>query len=238
MDAKSTDASSPELKSSFDELAGMVFSEMTLDTVLEMVIALAVGVVPSANAGSVTLMGAGPPHTRASTSDQARAVDLVQYENDRGPCLSAIRERRVVTGNLSEASDWPEVAFAARQFGIESVLSLPLGEAFGALNLYGARDGFGKDDIAIGQQFARQSVAVVANATSFARAELVNQHLQDALVTRDTIGQAKGVLRERHGYDDQAAFDELRRRSQQHRRKLREVAEDVIASAPLRRTSE
>lgn len=230
------DQSSAELQKSFAELSGMIFSETSLDAVLEVVIGLAVGVVPSADAGSVTLMGGGPPRTRASTSQEASGIDRVQYESNRGPCLTAIRERRIVSANLSDVTEWPEVANAAKRCGVSSVLSLPMGEAFGALNLYGKTDVFGEDDIAIGQQFARHSAAVVTNATSFAQAELINQHLQEALITRDVIGQAKGVLRERLGFDDQAAFDELRRQSQEYRRKLREVAEDIIESVPPKNT--
>ena len=58
--------------------------------------------------------------------------------------------------------------------------------------------------------------------------QLANQHLQDALESRDVIGQAKGILMAREGLDADEAFDVLRRASQRTNRKLRDVASDLI----------
>ena len=48
--------------------------------------------------------------------------------------------------------------------------------------------------------------------------------------SRDVIAQAKGVLRERHGLDEAAAFGLLARRSQQTNVKVRELAEQILAA--------
>jgi AmiR/NasT family two-component response regulator len=46
------------------------------------------------------------------------------------------------------------------------------------------------------------------------------------------IEQAKGVLMERYGLDNQTAFSRLRRQARSSSRKLTDVARDVIAGRP------
>ena len=48
--------------------------------------------------------------------------------------------------------------------------------------------------------------------------------LQEALLSRDIIGQAKGILMERLHLTADLAFEQLRMASQQHNIKLRELA--------------
>ncbi len=57
------------------------------------------------------------------------------------------------------------------------------------------------------------------------------EQLEEALMSRDIIGQAKGVLMEREHIDADAAFNELVLQSQRLNEKLRLVAERVAAAA-------
>jgi AmiR/NasT family two-component response regulator len=54
-----------------------------------------------------------------------------------------------------------------------------------------------------------------------------NAHLRAALLTRDVIGQAKGVLMERHQIGADAAFAMLVELSQHQNRKLRDIAAEI-----------
>jgi AmiR/NasT family two-component response regulator len=56
------------------------------------------------------------------------------------------------------------------------------------------------------------------------------EQLRTALASRDVIGQAKGVLMERHRIDAEEAFDRLVRESQVRNVKLRDVAQALVAS--------
>jgi AmiR/NasT family two-component response regulator len=58
-----------------------------------------------------------------------------------------------------------------------------------------------------------------------------NTNLQRALESRDVIGQAKGILTSRRGISAEEAFALLVRHSQDHNRKLRDVAEDLVEEA-------
>jgi AmiR/NasT family two-component response regulator len=54
--------------------------------------------------------------------------------------------------------------------------------------------------------------------------------LQRALESRILIEQAKGILSERYGLGVDDAFDALRRTARSNRIKLRDLAEEVVAS--------
>jgi AmiR/NasT family two-component response regulator len=64
---------------------------------------------------------------------------------------------------------------------------------------------------------------------SRAQHELTDQ-LQQALESRDVIGQAKGLLMTRHAVTADVAFEMLRRASQDTNVKLRELAKKLVVS--------
>ena len=51
--------------------------------------------------------------------------------------------------------------------------------------------------------------------------------LEEALLSRDVIGQAKGILMERLHLTPEQAFEELRAVSQRYNRKVRELSAEV-----------
>jgi AmiR/NasT family two-component response regulator len=57
-----------------------------------------------------------------------------------------------------------------------------------------------------------------------------NLQLETALQSRIVIEQAKGVLIERYSLDPQQAFDVLQRASRSQRRRIHEVAAEVVAT--------
>jgi PAS domain S-box-containing protein len=70
----------------------------------------------------------------------------------------------------------------------------------------------------------------VLAATGFAERE---EHLRRAVESHEQIGQAVGILVERHRWTPTTAFDHLKRTSQDHNIKLREVAQRVIESGAV-----
>ena len=62
----------------------------------------------------------------------------------------------------------------------------------------------------------------------------LGRHLQLALLSRDVIGQAKGILMERLEITPEDAFDLLRRSSRQLNMKLGEVARGLAETCEFR----
>ena len=57
--------------------------------------------------------------------------------------------------------------------------------------------------------------------------------LEGAFGRRAVTERAKGILMERHGIDEQAAFNMLREHARRHNRKMVEVAEEVVSTHQL-----
>jgi hypothetical protein len=101
----------------------------------------------------------------------------------------------------------------------------------GALNVYlGSAEPLAEADASMAALIAEQGAAVVSCALAYNEVSTLAGQLEEALASRDLIGQAKGILMKAEGCDANAAFDLLRRASQRTNRKLRDVAADVVAS--------
>ncbi len=74
----------------------------------------------------------------------------------------------------------------------------------GALNLFGTRPGIDEVDVELAGVFAAHCSAVLADA-------MEEEGLQAALSAREVIGQAKGILMERHDASPEEAHAMLRR---------------------------
>lgn len=219
-------------------LSNVLIDDATLDSVMQLVIALAVTSIGPADAASVSVLRGDDDRfeTANSTSGDVVDLDAVQYRSEQGPCVTAIRSGRDVQTQLDEhAEAWPEFVRAALGRDVTSVFSKPLWvreRVMGALNLYSYQpDAGGRWPGDTITQFAESTAVVLANATAFMTTVEQNENLRRALMTRELIGQAKGIVMERHGLDAEDAFDWLRVRSQHENRKLYEIAQDVVDEA-------
>jgi hypothetical protein len=222
--------------------------------VLDRVVHAARQMIEGAELVSVSLrLDGGGFSTPAHTEDLAGRLDRAQYETGEGPCLTATdasglglalhpdlavpdhpvdAEASPRDGDGDEVP-WPSWGPRAVTLGVRSVLStgiFPDGDPprQAALNCYArqphALDHADRDTALVLASFAGMALHHTAARTA---AELEAAHLREALSTRDVIGQAKGILMERHGYDADKAFKALSRASQQLNLKLRDIAETV-----------
>lgn len=224
-----------DLAEAIRELSAILLDEESVHTTLERIIDLAVRVIPGCDGASVTLADEPRPRTTVATDERVLAVDERQYDEGDGPCLDAIRHRRVNAIDVEHAEDrWPGFTAAAKQHGVRSFLAAPLlvhNSAIGALNLY-SHDGMGfdaLDETMIGL-FTGQASIALSNARVYRNALTLAEQLQEAMSSRAAIEQAKGILMARHGVDADGAFDMLRRQSQHENRKLREIAQEIVGN--------
>ncbi len=213
----------------FSELARALQAAPDLQQTLNAIVSTAVVTVPGADHAGITLVtGNGQVSTPAATSDLVRRIDEVQYETGEGPCLSSVREQVTIrTDDLSMESRWPRFAARAAALGVRSMLAFQLyvrERDLGALNLYSANAGaFTPDDEDTGLLFATHAAIALIGAQH-------EHHLHRAMVNSDVIGQAKGILMERHKIPADAAFLLMARVSQNSNRPLHIIAAAVAAS--------
>jgi hypothetical protein len=97
------------------------------------------------------------------------------------------------------------------------------------LNLSATYPGaFGATDRAKGVIFATLADLALAGAQTHEEEDRRADNLHQALVTRELIGRAEGILMERERITSDQAFDILRRASQHLNVKLKAVAEDLV----------
>lgn len=211
----------------FAEMARSLLAEEDVQHTLQKICDLAVETIDGCDHAGISFLKGKKVDTPAASDDVPRRVDAIQYEAGEGPCLDAIREHEVFqTGDLGRESRWPQFASRAqRETGITSMLCFRLfveGDTLGALNLHSkAADAFGEESRTVGLVFAAHAAVALSTA-------IHDEQMEEALQSRDVIGQAKGILMAREGITADQAFDMLRRASQRLNVKLRDVAGGIV----------
>jgi GAF domain-containing protein len=223
------------LESELTELAGLLLTNETLETMLGHVAHIAVRAIPACDAAGVTLFERDQLTTAAASGPLVRRVDLHQYTTDEGPCLESLRTGELRrSASLRAEERWPKFRGPAIGEGVVSCLALPLvignhGTA-GVLNLYSQDRHFEEADEEIGRRFVAPASVAVANAKAYAKARAVIEQLEEALLSRDVIGQAKGIIEVREHCGPDEAFEWLRDLSQHRNIKLRDLAAAIVDS--------
>lgn len=223
----------------FVALARTLLDATTVSDVLDRVVMAARAVVRGADMVSVTVRAPdGRFHTPVETDELATQLDGLQYDLDQGPCVEATRTPGpglVGSSDLADGTEFPEWGPRAAEAGVRSVYAVgmfPDGGAprLGALNFYSFSVA-GLDDIDRDTAMVLAAHASTALAATQAHSvhEVKAAQLQEALRSRDVIGQAKGILMERRGITEDEAFDVLRVASQSLNVKLAVVAETLAS---------
>ncbi|HUR52329.1 MAG TPA: GAF and ANTAR domain-containing protein [Mycobacteriales bacterium] len=222
-------------------MSGLLLSQETVQSMVELVTDLATRAIRSATGSGVSLMDErGRRTTTAATDPAVAAADDLQYELDQGPCMAAWRQQSVVRVDDTAAEPrWPRWAERVQALDVRAALSAPLhagGEALGAMKVYSDQPGaFDEADEQLMVRFAAQAAIVLANMQSLDSARQLSDGLKSALLTRDAIATAKGVLMARDNVDEQTAFAMLVSISQRENVKLRDVADTLLAGLARRR---
>jgi transcriptional regulator with GAF, ATPase, and Fis domain len=202
------------------------------EAVLRTVVATALRTVPGTQEGSITLVvGRRKVLAQAASSMLPRTVDALQEEVGQGPCLeTALEQHTVLVRDMATEPRWPRFSSRAAELGVRSMLAFQLyvhGDNLGALNLYSLEpDAFDERSVTVGELFA----AHAAVACSAAQRESA---LERALVSRELVGQAQGILMERGRLTADQAFAALQRTSQDRNIKLAEVARRLVETGDL-----
>ena len=202
-----------------------------LQPTLEAIASTAVAMLSPARYAGLTVVSRGELIPRASTGEPPLLLDHLQQKLGDGPCINAAKHQCVFRiEDTRKDLRWPEFNTAAARLNVRSMLCVPLWideRGLGALSLYA------EQAMAFNDLHERVTILLATFAAiALAEAQHADQ-MHDALGNRDIIGQAKGILMERHGITADAAFSVLARVSQAGNMKLAEIARHLVQTGKL-----
>ena len=221
-----------EFAFSFTQTARTLFAAGGVTSTLTSVVELAVATIEGCDYAGLFLIEGNTVATPVYTDPIVVEIDRIQHTTGEGPCLDAIAHRLIFyADDLGRDLRWLHFAPRATEAGVRCVLALPLSAdaQLGALNLYARYPlAFGVVDRARAAILVSLASLALSVAHSHEDEERRAANLHAALASRETIGEALGILMERERITGHQAFDILRRASQHLNIKLREVAENLI----------
>jgi transcriptional regulator with GAF, ATPase, and Fis domain len=219
----------------FVALADTLVDDYDMLDLLDRLVGISVGLLAADAAGIVLADARHQLTVVAASSDAAELLEMLQLQNEQGPCLDAYRSGAPVSvPDLREAEGrWPRfTASVASLSEFASVHALPMrlrGQSIGALNLFHRTPGpLPEADLALGQALADVATIGILQERAIRRAEVVAEQLQTALTSRVIIEQAKGVLAHHGGVTMDIAFDRLRGYARSRHSRLTEVARGLV----------
>lgn len=233
-DAVETNRRAVAVADVFVTLADTLVADYDVVDLMDQLVTACTQLFDIAAAGLLLVDQRGGVQIVASSSEEARVLELFQLQSDEGPCLDCIRTGRPVTaGELGQHRErWPRFVQAAADGGFNAVHAVPMrlrDEIIGGLNL------FGKDhrtltshDQRLVQALADVATIGILQQRTVHRAALLAEQLQRALDSRIVIEQAKGVLRQHSGLGMDRAYTALRKYARDHNHKLSAAAEAVV----------
>ncbi len=226
------DAASEDLAVALSRIARSLEHEDDVQGTLDAIVGSAVGTVPGAQHASISMVkNRRQVTTVASTSELPRRTDQAQYNAGEGPCLDVLYLRRTVqVPDMATEQRWPGFSRRASELGAGSMLSVQLfveGDDLGALNLLSeSPHAFDDDSEHVALLFASHAAVAIIGAEKEAQ-------FRDALVRRDHIGQAMGIVMERYALSSKRSFAVLARLSQDQNLKLHDLARQIVETRDL-----
>jgi GAF domain-containing protein len=223
------------------ELAAIRIADQPVAAILQRAAELAHGLLPAAACSSVAVIDDRRRCTFAVSGPLAAVLDERQYPPAYGPATAVF-----VTGAPVEIPDtavddrFTDFSPQAARHGVRWTFSLPVPLGTGArasVTSYGAGDPLDDADRRLLAGFTMQVAATLANSVSYAAAAERADQLQEAMASRATIEQAKGIIMDRRGCTPDDAFAVLREASTRSNRKLRDIARVVVVGVQDQRAA-
>jgi GAF domain-containing protein len=169
-----------------------------------------------------------------STSEASNLVETMQISADAGPCIESFASGRTVSlTDIRDAPDeWRVFRDSALEQGFRSVHAMPLKLreiTIGTLNLL--RDDTGElpeHDLVAARALADVATIGIIQERTIRETDVVREQLQNALNSRITIEQAKGVVAHRRSITPEEAFEVIRAYARSHQMTLSSVAAALV----------
>ena len=218
----------------FVELADTLVDDFDAIDLLYVLCERSVELLSADAAGLILADQHGQLQLMASTTEEARILELFVLQNSEGPCLDCYATGQpVVNIDLHEVeARWPLFRAATIEAGYRSTHALPMrlrGQMIGVLNLFCVQQvTLTEDELALGQALCDVATIGLLQERAMRQGEILAEQLQSALSSRILIEQAKGVLAERAGITVEEAFARIRSWARTHHERLLDTAQAVI----------
>ncbi len=187
-------------------------------------------------AGTMFITESGHLSYIAASDEAGRQLEEAQAAAGQGPCYdSYVYATEIASTDLRVDERWPELpAHLLPQ--VRAVAGFPLllsGSPVGTLNVYRDQptewDG---SDIQALRAYSDLIAEVVGAALAAHEHSVLADQLRYALDYRVIIERAVGYLMGAHGLDAVTAFNALRKRARDSRRRVADVATEILERAP------
>jgi GAF domain-containing protein len=187
-------------------------------------------------AGTMFITESGHLSYVAASDEAGRQLEEAQATAGQGPCYDSYVYATEITSTDLHADDrWPDLPTHLLP-QVRAVAGIPLllsGSPVGTLNVY--RDQpteWDSSDIQALRAYSDLIAEVVGAALAAQEHSVLAGHLRYALDYRVVIERAVGYLMGAHGLDAVTAFNILRKRARDSRRRIADVAGEILEQAP------
>ena len=231
--------SAREVRQALGELEDLRYAAGNLDEALRRIVDASHQLFAVDGAGLMLLDPDQLLRNVADSDERIGHLEELQIEHGEGPCIDAFDDKELVhAADLAAEDRWPDFSPAAVDRGLRAVLASPIPYnqmAIGVVVVFSTKvhPWSPEGELAL-VAFTDLAALTIANTMqSEQRGELATQ-LQRALDARVVIEQAKGVLVARDGLSPKQAFEQMRRQARAERRRVVEIAAEVMATANRR----
>lgn len=229
-----------DLAASFVELAdGLVGDDFEVFTFLHRLTEHCVRLLDVAATGVLLASSEGRVLDMAASDERTHTLQTSCVEQREDPGQDCLRLGHPIPGipldHPHAQAAWPRYSRAAHDLGFTSVAAVPLrlrDQVIGALVLLNTRPPLDDDRLQLALALANIATISIIQQRALRDSTALTAQLRHGLSSRVIIEQAKGVLAQRRGLSAQEAFEQIRRYARHNRRRLAEVAQEVVASVP------
>jgi ANTAR domain/GAF domain len=222
------------LARTFVELADTLVADFDLIDFMSVLVERCAELLDSAEVGLALAAARGELRVMASSSERMRALELIEFQNDEGPCRDCLLDGQQVLNHRLDDSEgrWPRFAPQARAAGFQMVHAFPMrlrNDVIGAMNIFSTsvRE-LSPEDVNLTQALADAGTIGILQERAIKHGTDLASQLQGALNSRVVIEQAKGIVAERRQVDMDDAFALLRSYARSNRTQLSDVARSII----------
>jgi len=222
------------LARTFVELADTLVADFDVIEFMSVLVERCAELLGSAEVGLALAATRGELRVMASSTERMRALELIEFQDDEGPCRDCLYSgEQVLNARLDHSQErWPRFTPEAREAGFQMVHALPLrlrDDVIGAMNIFSPEirelsDG----DVNLVQALADAATIGILQERAVKHGTDLAGQLQGALNSRIIIEQAKGIVAERRNVDMDEAFALLRSHARSNRIQLSNVARAII----------